>query len=280
MTTLQDRAMLVTLTISEWTNRRYDKQVSAEVETTHGAKDAGRYNKILVDRKTLEPISKVLGAAYAYHIGKTLPWADKGDRLLPGSLFMDYTDSMRQYKSEVEKRVNDFKAIYPQLVQDARNRLKTMYNPADYPDVKDIGERFAINVSFSPVPSAGDFRVNLNEEYVESIKSEITERTNARQVEALNHCWSRIRDVVGKIHERLADQDAVFRDSLISNARELVEVLPHLNLTNDPALAKAEAEVRALLLDPAALRTNPSARSETAKRAADILSRLPWTGGN
>jgi hypothetical protein len=272
---LQDRAMLATLTIHQWTNRKHDKSVSTEVEKTHGAKDAGRYNKQLVDKVALEPISKIANAARTYHYERTLPWGDNGDRLLPASLFMDYTDSMRQYKSEFEKRVHEFVAAYPVLVQAARNRLGTMYDALDYPAVSEIALRFGIETAFTPVPAANDFRVQLNDEYVETIRIEIEQRTLDRQAQAMKDCWSRVRDVVSKIHERLSDKDAVFRDTLIGNARELVAVLPHLNIAGDPALSQIESEVKDLLVAPETLRADSGKRAEIAARAADILNRFP-----
>jgi hypothetical protein len=46
---LHTRAMLVSLRISAWSARKYDKKISLEVAANHGASaDAGRYNKYLM----------------------------------------------------------------------------------------------------------------------------------------------------------------------------------------------------------------------------------------
>ena len=44
---IQSKAMLVDLTIRQWTATKHDKAVSAEVETAHAAKDAGRVHCVL-----------------------------------------------------------------------------------------------------------------------------------------------------------------------------------------------------------------------------------------
>lgn len=267
--------MLATLNISQWTNRKHDKNVSAEVEIQHGAgADAGRYNKQLIDKAALEPIAKVASACRIYHYKVTLPWGDNGDRLLPGALFVEYTDQVRKYKGEFDIRVREFVAAYPTLVMAARNRLGSMYVSSDYPLAHEIGDAFAINTAFSPVASAGDFRVELNEEYVSAIKREITDRTAMLQKDAVKNCWERVRTVVANIHERLSDKDKKFKDTLIENARELIEILPALNITNDPELTKLEADMKALLLPPERLRTDQRLRSDTAAKAADILARM------
>lgn len=272
---LATHAMLATLNVSQWTARKHDKGVSAEVEAQHQAKDAGRYNKLLVDKSALEPMDKVANAARQYHYKVTLPWGDNGDRLLPASLFMDYSDTMRQFKAEFETRVADFVRQYPSLVQAARQRLGTMYEPKDYP--ANVRDRFDFATSFSPVPTAGDFRVELNAGHVDSIKRDIEQRMNARQTEAVKHCWERVRKVVGNMKERLSTEKGRFHDSLIENARELVDILPALNLTDDPELHQIAHDIRQILVPPDRLRADVTLRAETAKAADAILAKLPWS---
>ena len=272
--TLQDRAMLATLNISQWTNRKHDKSISEEVEKQHGATDAGRYNKLLVHKSSLEPINKIASACRIYHYKMTLPWGDNGDRLLPGALFTEYAKEIRGYKDQFHNAAAAFVVRFPSLVSEARTRLGSMYEASDYPDVSEMRARFAIETSFSSVASAGDFRVELNEEYVNSIKREITERTENLQKDAVRHCWGRVRTVVSNIHERLADKDNKFKDSLIENARELIAILPALNITGDSELIAIETDVKALLLPPDRLRSDNTLRSETAQKAADILAKM------
>lgn len=276
MTMLQNSAMLASLNISQWTARKYDKKVSVQVEQQHQAKDAGRYNKMLVGKEALEAIQKVATAARAYHYKMTLPWGDNGERLLPATLFQAYAGAISDYRNTFEARVREFVRDYPQLKVDAIKRLGSMYEAQDYPPVEEIASRFSIQVDFSPVPVANDFRVNLNEDYVERIKSDIEHRLVSRQQEAMRHCWQRVREVVSHIHERLADKDKTFRDSLIGNAEELLDLLPALNITGDAELARVADEVKTLLVAPDRLRQDEVLRSETAQKAAEILGKFQF----
>lgn len=273
-TALHNSAMLATLTISQWTARKHDSSVSAEVEKAHQAKDAGRYNKMLIDKAALEPISKIANAARQYHYKMTLPWGDNGDRLLPASLFMDYTETLNGYRTEFRQRVREFVATYPDLCQAARSRLGTMYNAEDYPASFEISERFEIATEFTPVATANDFRVQLNEEYVTSIKRDIEQRMETRQRDAMKHCYDRVKEVVSRIHERLADKDNTFRDTLITNAEELLALLPALNITGDQELIDIGNEVKELLVHPDRLRQDDTLRSETADKAKAILAKF------
>lgn len=273
-TTLAESAMLVTLTISQWTARKYDKNASKAVEAANDATNAGRFNKVLVAKEALEAINKEGNAARAYHYKMTLPWGDNGSRLLPSMLFSEYTDEMNKYRESFTRRVREFVRDYPQLREDARKRLGKMYNAMDYPDVSDIQGRFDISMDFDPVGTARDFRVQLNEEYASAIRNDITARMERRQNEAMKNCYERLKDVVAHIHERLADEDKTFRDTLISNAEELLKVLPALNITNDPALNALGKEVEEMLVHPDRLRNDKGLRGETAKKAADILAKF------
>lgn len=274
--TLQTSAMLATLNISQWTARKHDKKVSSQVEQQHNAKDAGRFNKILVAKESLEAIGAIATAARTKHYKLTLPWGDNGERLLPATLFEEYTGAMRDFRHAFEDRVRDFVRDYPQLKIDALQRLGSMYNAEDYPHPNDIANRFGFRVDFSPMPVANDFRVNLNEQYVSSIRTEIEARMVDRQKEAMRHCWERVREVVSHIHERLADKDKTFRNTLITNAQELLAILPALNITNDPELTAVAQEVKNMLVAPERLREDATLRSETADRAAEILAKFTF----
>lgn len=273
---LQDSAMLVALNISQWTARKYDRSVSTEVEKAHGATDAGRYNKLLIDKAYLDPMDKVANAARQHHYKVTLAWGDNGERLLPAALFMEYTDAMRIMKSEFENRSYDFYKEYPDLVNAARKRLGSMYDPNDYPPVAEIRGRFQFATSFSPVPSANDFRVNLNKEYVEHIKADLTDRMNTRSKEALKECYARVRAVVGKVSEQCGKEKGKIFDSMIENARELANMLPAFNFTNDPELNSLAAEINDILVPPDRLRQDTRLRADTAAKADAILAKLPW----
>lgn len=272
---IQSRAMLAQLSISQWTARKQDKKVSAEVEAQHGAHDAGKYNKLLVNKALLDPISKLAAKVRDYHYSVTLPWSDAG-ALLPSTLFMDYTAKMRGFRNEFQAAVNTMVNQYPNEVQAARVRLGTMYNPGDYPEAWQLKDRFSINLEFTPVPDAQDFRVDVSNEAQDELRASVKQSVADRQADAVKATFARVRDVVSKIAERLSVDDSIFKDTLIYNARDLCLVLKALNITDDPALDAVHAEIyNHLLKHPDAIRRDPVLRREVANKAAEILLTLP-----
>lgn len=271
---IADLAMLVSLNISQWTARRYDKTVSQEVEQKHAAKDAGRYNKLLIDKPALEPMEKIANAARQRHYALTMPWGDNGDRLLPGSMFMKFKGEMTQFEDQFRTVVDAFVRDYPTLRQQARQRLGTMYDPKDYPD--DVRSKFDFSLNFSNVPVANDFRVNLSADHVRLIKEDIARQQQDRHQKAVLDLWGRVKTVVTTIHNQTSDEDRRIYDSSIEKARELVDLLPLMNIDNDPALNQAAEDVKALLVPPDRLRQDKQLRAKTAKAANDLLARLGW----
>lgn len=272
---IQSRAMLAQLSISQWTARKQDKSITSEIEKIHAAHDAGKFNKLLVNKNLLDPISKIAAKVREYHYSVTLPWSDAG-ALLPSPLFNDYTIKMRGFKNDFKKAVDTMIGQYPAEVQSARVRLGTMYNPGDYPEAWELNDRFSINVEFLPVPDAQDFRVDVSNDAQDELRASVKASVAERQADAVKATYARIHDVVSKIAARLSVDDAIFKDSLINNAKDLCLVLKALNITDDPGITTVHAEIfDHLLVHPDALRRDPALRRQTADKAAEILKTLP-----
>lgn len=276
MNPLQEKAMLVQLTIKQWTATKQDKGVTGEVERKHGAHDAGQFAKRLVSKDLLDPIAKIAGQARENHYHYTLAWNDSGQRLLPSDLFAEYTAIHRQLHTKFDAAVDTMVLEYPREVQAARNRLGTMYNPGDYPDPSDMKGRFALKLDFSPVPDASDFRVSVGKDDRERLAESVRSAISDRQAAAVSATYSRIRDVVSKMSERLGDPAAIFKDSLVHNTIQLVSILDGLNITNDPVITDLCQDIKLHLTQPpTALRTSKHLREITAAHADRILRKLP-----
>lgn len=273
---IQNRSMLIDLTIRRWTAVKHDRTVSAEVDQTHAAKQGGRYNKYLIDKAHLAAIDTIANDLRKYHYSRTLPWTDKGHRALPSDLFFEYQQELAKYKQQFQTAVADFVRTYPQLVQDARLRLGTMYRPEDYPQPSELFSMFDISLDISPVPDANDFRVDVAQEAQDEIRAQITQSVVQRQVKMVADCWARMREVVGRIADQCGKEKPVIRDSLIENARDLVSVLGGLNITDDPDINAVRTDIENRLLVPVEqIRNSFSTRAKVATAAQEILERIP-----
>lgn len=272
---LQDSAMLANLQIRAWTARKLDKTVTAEVDAAHQAHDAGRFNKLLIDKAALDPFTKLTSKIRDFHYRQTLPWGDNGDRLLPATQYLAYTAQLRSLRAEADAAVATFVAAYPSLVAAARARLGTLYDARDYPAASDIASRFAVGVELLPVPDAHDFRVELAEGEAERVRAQIMDTVQARQAGAARECWRRLHEVLTNLATTMAKDKPVFRDSLVGNVAELVELLPRLNVMDDAALNDLCADIQRWLaggVTPFELRKHPRLRADTLAMANTYLA--------
>ena len=273
---LNEKAMIVYLNISFWTARKYDRKISQEVEDKYGANEAGRFNKVLIAKEHLANIQKIISAARNFHYENTLPWNDHGGRLLPTTNYFDYVNAIRNFQDEYERETANFLSVYPNLKQDAHLRLSAMFKEEDYPDVATLRTKYAFTNQITPVPEAGDFRVNLTDEEVSSIKESLEDQVEESTQKAMNDLWQRLFKVVSHMLERLSDPDNKFKNTLVENIESLCELLPKLNITNDPELDSAVREIKTKLTanDSQTLRDNDVARSNTAAEAQKIMNKM------
>lgn len=279
---LTEKAMLVALNISQWTARKYDRRVSEEVASDYGTTtEAGRYNKVLIAKGALKSINQIVGAARSHHYTNTLPWRDDGYRMLPTGNYWQYCEDQRAFRDQFDRAVNEFVASYPGYINAARDTLQGLFDQLDYPLPDDIGRRFRFETVVMPMPDSADFRVSLARDEVAQIRDEIERRTAEAAEAAIGDLWQRIHDTVRHMAARLrmyrVTDDGVehpFRDSMVTNLRALVDLLPRLNFTGDSRLAAMCQRLNDELCphEPDDLREDEGLRSDTAKAAERILA--------
>lgn len=272
---LQQRAMLARVVISRWTAAKNDKRVAAEVDKTHAATDAGRYIKSLVDKAHTKALQASGDKIRQFHYDLTLPWDDEGDRLLPAKSFQKYTDGMRNLQIADECLRRDFIAVYPTLVANAPQRLGTLYDPKDFPKVSELPGKYDVKINIKAVPNAQDFRVDVGNEAAARIKASIVAENDAKFQDAMKSCYKRMEVVVSHIATTLKKDDPRIFETLVTNARDLIECLPDLNLADDPHLEQLRLDLDAMLPNKAAaFKNNPDLRKKVADEADEILERM------
>lgn len=286
-------AMLVELSISTWTARKLDKGVSAEVDINKSTKTrAGNYNKnLLAGTGFLDTITKYAANARAWHLSQTLPWSDNGLRLLPMSNFMDYKAQLGVLETNYMALVDKFVIAYPNLVSAAAFQLGDLFKREEYPDAEKVKNKFKMSYNFLPVPMAGDFRVDINEDAKSEIMKSCEDAYNERLNNAMRDAWNRLHECLTRMSDRLqcdeVDEEVdgrwerthkprVFRDTLIENAVELTTLLKHFNLTNDTNLEEARRSLVDAIQnhDAESLRQNFHAREVVKQKVDNILNKF------
>lgn len=280
---LTEKAMLIRVTITGWSGRKYDAKVSAQVAHDHGARgDAGNFNKILVAKSALADIVRIANETRQFFYDNTSPWGDDDYRILPSKNYLTVVEGLRDRRSKHEEAARIFCDAYPDLKDDARIGLNGLFRESDYPHVSVIRSKFRFDFSVMPLPDAKDFRVDMSDDEVVRIQADIESRVNKGIENALTDLWQRIHNTVSHMSERLKaysvdDKGKVsnpFRDSLVGNLRDLVDLLPRLNVTENAELADMTERLSSLLCpyEPETLRNSDELRESVSRDADAILA--------
>lgn len=275
---ITEKAMLVAVHISVWTAIKHDREVSRKVADQHGARQgAGRYNKKLLQQAAKLDAIRTLAGQIRTHVYKiTLPWSDEGYRILPASLYFQLAGQMKEFERQFYTAVDEFLAEYPVYIEQVRPALSALFRPEDYPDAQQIRNKFEIRLDILPIPNGEDFRVALSDEQRARISREIDAQVRASLEKGTRELWMRLRKLVEHMVARLQEPEGRLYASVVDNIVDLIEVMPDLNLTNDPALHAFADEIRTRLCAASAkeLKNNDLLRSTTVQDAADIASRM------
>jgi hypothetical protein len=280
--------MLVDLNISVWTGRKQDKRVSEEIDAAKSTKTkAGNYHKkLLAGTQKLDDLQKLVTGIRAWHYAQTLPWSDGGSRLLPMKNFFDYKATLNDLETQFNEAVEAFLTDYPTLVSAAAFQLGDLFDSEEYPNADRLRDKFRFRFVFLPVPDVGDFRIDINEQHKEELKAQYESFYENKLSEAMQDAWARLHECLSKMSEKLANAPSprmtkdgevytqIFRDSLVTNAVELCELLTKLNVTNDAKLENARKTLESLIVgvSPKDLREDEHMRLDVKSKVDEILS--------
>jgi len=277
-------AVLAELNISVWPASKLDREITDKVNSDASAvRGASQTKKNLLAGTSLrKDIEKFAARVRLYHNQHTLPWADKGERLLPTKMFMDYKQTMNGFERTFNIMCDDFFVEYPRLVADAPTNLGSLYKADDYPSIEEVRLKFGFRRAINPLPQSGDFRLDIPSNDLAEMRAEFEAKAEERLVEAMREPWNRLHKVLTAMSEKLSDDGdgdkKRYHDSLITNPIELCELLSKLNVTNDPKLEDARKQVESAMLGVSmdALKEDGYERTALKNKVDAIISKFDW----
>ena len=281
-------AMLVEFNASVWTARKLDKGVTDEVVSNKnaGSKDSARVNKnLLAGRDELSNVVQFVGQIRQFVYDNTLPWSDSGLRMLPTVNFTNFCQKMADFEEDFTKLVQEFVQIYPTLITAQAMALGDMFKRDDYPTANEIMTKFAFRVNYMPMPSSGDFRVDVGNDAQQYLQEQLERVAQERVDNAMADIKRRLGEHLKRMSDRLttdyvageAKQRRV-HDSLVDGALELCDLTKALNVTGDKDLEEARRSLEQALLhkDANELRKNEAVRQDTKKAVDAILDKFSF----
>ena len=282
-------AMLVELSIGTWTGRKLDKRASQDVTSQNNADKgvANVHKKLLGDCAELDAVQKFTANSRNVHYAMTMPWSDTGLRLLPTTQYFKYTQEMSALQNEYQRLVQAFLDAYSWEIQNSQLKLGALFNSDEYPTADSLTSKFRFKMNYMPLPDVGDWRVSIGGETEQALRSQY-EGYYAKQLQAaMGDVWKRAHEALTKMSDRLDYADdmtkKVFRDSLVTNVHDMIELLGACNVTNDPVMSAAQRDLDEAMrgITPDALREDPYLRAETRRKVNEVrktIDNLPSLG--
>ena len=274
---LLSKAMLIKFSSSCWGVSVHDRSIEGEVAEKHDTNVTMlRFRKTLLKSEARTAYKTVCREAYAYHRTMTLMW-DEGVGLLPATLFWDYNEKMEAFKRQADEHadafVKEYRAQWNNGMESYKKELGDLFNREDYPPPDSVRHKFGIKIRVRGLENPNDFRVQLGSGQTAAVKAQMMEDLKSDIAEMMREPYERLNAVITKVHAKLSEGDSIFRDTLIENVKELVGVLPALNVTGDKTLAALVDKIKKEICvdDIEALRKDNKFRASVAKSASEIL---------
>lgn len=276
---LHDHALLVNLSLTTIPTARKDRQITDGVlRDHHAAPDAGRWVSRLWPKEALDPIRKLDSQIRAYHAEKTLPWSNRGERIIAARTTPDYFARIRSFRAERDKLIADFAGNYDFWITRAASMRGNAFRPDEYPPAHTVQRRMRFTVESAPIPHRDDFRIQLAAGPLDGMRHDLEARIEAATQAARAELYQRVAEPVSRLIERIADGTPLTAKTF-NALRALVKDLPDANAIGDPNLdlILRTIDAQILRLDPEAINTSKSDRSRAVMKANGILAAMaPW----
>ena len=275
---LHDSCILVALRVTLPPQTRTSKHASAEVEYKYRtAKKQGRVTKRLFSDTDIKPLSKAMTEARTTFNEISLPY-DASYRLIPSSTYFEFTQTMTELSQKFDTKKMEFLRNYPDILHRAEAALGDLFDHDNYPSTTRLDNivNFSIESSVVPPVNAFDDLAGITAAEIEVLKEQALAGQNEKVEQALGDLFQRLFDALSKAKTKLAVEDSVFRDTLLSNIHDSLRAVDTLNFAKNQDLIDLANEVRTLVdgISPQALRDDKELRKQTAEETQEVLKKM------
>ncbi len=233
--------------------------------------------KKLLDSKhpAFKAVNAVKHSVVAYWRGVSLPFPESGIRLIRQQDISAVQVQLTTLKSELAEAVELLDRQFESMKSTARERLGSLFNPADYPD--SLRSLFDVTWDFPNVEPPS---------YLQQLSPELyrqeSQRVAARFDEAVQLAETafieELSRLVSHLTERLSGSDdgqpKVFRDSAVENLTEFFSRFRELNVHSSEQLDQLVEQSQRVLsgVEPQNLRDNNTVRQNIAVQLSAVQS--------
>ena len=228
---------------------------SAKVNGTDADPSMLRMSKTLLNSPELGRVKQLDGRVRTWVRSHTLPsMLRDGLHVLPHTLIERVEEKMQSYRVERAKLIEEFIDEYPNRIKESKTKLGELFDPSDYPPASAIRMFFRVETRYIPAGIIGNAADELRQVSEELYKVEQAKAQASWTIvleRARNILRTRMKEVVGRFIARLQPDASggkkVFRDSLVPNFLDALDLLTHCEITDDGMMQDLVAKSRQLV---------------------------------
>jgi hypothetical protein len=273
--------MLVGISFGMPRQSRELKAASAQIETQHGSaigtvRTSGFYFRQKVAGKDVDGLATLKKFQTAWKTAlenyARYPFAS-GMKLLPAALVEKFLVVNQEFKDNQAKVWLDWvDDEYPLWKASAPERMGSFYDETDFPSQQDCMARFKCEVTAVPMTEAEQIKrtAMISPNMATLMETTFKQGFDQAQEAAFKDLLAPIESIVST----LSKDKGKIHDSMIGNLIKIIDLIPALNLANDPKMAEAAAAAKEGLagINPDDLRKSAEVRASTLATAKSIVA--------
>lgn len=231
-----ENCLLVKMTRKRPTQRTQD-QLATVAYNTEKDTDVQIYKHLFKTDPLVNALNSCYTDLYTYHTKHSLPWLDRGFRMIYGPECAAYLEDTNKLQATLADILKKIEPCYDEMVKKDLERLKTLGNAADYPDYNTYAGSWKVDISFRPVPQSGDYRVQVPQEITDGLEQSLQDlgvETNKYLQDELVVALLNAIESVNK-----DDKERRLFTSMLTNLEDLANRVNKLNVLNNSMLADA-----------------------------------------
>lgn len=263
--TLASKAMLVKLTAHKAGLTRRDDDKTDQLQQTDKA--ALGYVQLFKFKTPVHELTSLHRAVGQLHRRLTLPYEDRGARLLPNTQYFAYTAAMREAMGAVTNWFDQHRVHYATYVgADCAARGWTV-QPDQYPTIEEFEDAFSFDLDFTPLPQLSHFLFDLSPADCAAFEARQTAVAEAAVTDALDRVRKPIDVLLTRLQTYTGQPGQKFVTSLLTNVADGITDMEKLLLQDVPPSFRATLDqlrttMTAFAVDADALRESQWQRDQ------------------
>ncbi len=235
--------------------------------------------KKLLDTKheAFQQVTSIRSQILSYWKGLTIPYPEPGIRLMRQDDLEGFNARMSEMRDQLTAAVENLDQHFEQLRNAARDRLGSLFNPADYPST--LLGLFGVEFDF-PSVEPPEYLLRLNPHLYQQERQRIAARFDEAVKLAEEAFITEFSKLVSHLTERLREgvdgERKIFRDTALTNLTEFFERFKSLNVSSDASLDRLVETARQAVqgADPHIVRNSSSLRQHITTQLSGVQASL------